>query len=152
MQNISSLSVLLIHFEAIYRYEGLRTAAQKTGIPLCRLSRSLNDLEQIVQKKLFYSDKNDFKPTKEGSRLYQEVDTNSMLINLSHRFCLCARASPACRASPVAVRGHGIRGASLCPRSPPLSLSGATGRPRRGCTSCSDRRSADAGISPDDGS
>ncbi|WP_038176782.1 MULTISPECIES: helix-turn-helix domain-containing protein [Vibrio] len=85
MQNISSLSVLLIHFEAIYRYDGLRTAAQKTGIPLCRLSRSLNELEQIVQKKLFYSDKNDFKPTKEGCRLYQEVDTNSMLINLSHQ-------------------------------------------------------------------
>ncbi|NRF28146.1 LysR family transcriptional regulator [Vibrio coralliilyticus] len=85
MQNISSLSVLLIHFEAIYRYEGVRAAAHKTGIPLCRLSRSLNDLEKITNKKLFYSDKNEFKPTREGTRLYQEVDTNSMLINLSHQ-------------------------------------------------------------------
>ncbi|WGV98262.1 LysR family transcriptional regulator [Vibrio sp. YMD68] len=85
MKNISSLSELLIHFEAIYRYDGLRAAALKTGIPLCRLSRSLNDLEAIVKKKLFYSDKNEFKPTREGGRLYHEVDTNSMLINLSHQ-------------------------------------------------------------------
>ncbi|OEE31253.1 hypothetical protein A1QO_14120 [Vibrio genomosp. F10 str. ZF-129] len=85
MKNISNLSELLIHFEAIYRYDGLRAAALKTGIPLCRLSRSLNDLETIVKKKLFYSDKNEFKPTREGGRLYHEVDTNSMLINLSHQ-------------------------------------------------------------------
>ncbi|MCC2525775.1 helix-turn-helix domain-containing protein [Vibrio coralliilyticus] len=85
MQNISRLSVLLIHFEAIYRYEGLRSAANKTGIPLCRLSRSIKEIEEIVKKKLFYADKNDFKPTIEGHRLYNEVGTNSMLINLSHQ-------------------------------------------------------------------
>lgn len=84
-RNISSLAVLLVHFEAIYRYCGLRSASKKTGIPLCRLSKSLNDLELIVHKKLFYSDNNRFKPTREGTSLYREIDASSILINLSNK-------------------------------------------------------------------
>lgn len=84
-RNISNLTVLLVHFEAIYRYCGLRAASEKTGIPLCRLSKSLNDLEQIVHKKLFYSDKNRFEPTRDGTSLYREIDESSILMNLSSK-------------------------------------------------------------------
>lgn len=85
-EHISIITTLLVHFHLVCRCQGLRATAKKMGIPLTRLSRSIDQLENILGRKLIYSDCNTFSLTKEGERLCREVDVSGLLVKLSHEF------------------------------------------------------------------
>lgn len=85
-EHISVVTTLLVHFDLVCRCRGLRATAKKMGIPLTRLSRSIDQLENILERKLIYSDCNTFSLTKEGERLRREVDVSGLLVKLNYEF------------------------------------------------------------------
>ncbi|WP_394142136.1 LysR family transcriptional regulator [Vibrio chagasii] len=81
---ISKTKILsaLIHFEAIYRHEGIRQASMKTGIPLTSLSRSVKILEKYLGHDLFYSSENRFTPTDFSTNLIKNLNLEDIFYTI----------------------------------------------------------------------